>query len=304
MRAVVGAVLLALLAALIGSPVAGVVARGAARAAARPAAWLLLADTLVMAAASTILAVGLGAVVAWAVTRTDVAGRGAVAVLGPLPLLAPLGVTALAVKVVAGDVGGFGVLVAVQAVTFLPHGFVLARDALAAVEPDLETAAISLGASGVSALTRITLPLAGRRLVGAVLAVFGLALGDFATPFLLGGDYRVLSTEIYRRAVVGQGAAPLATLLLLPALLASALAAPRGVARTAAAASSAPPRRATPPALRAALFVVVHGLVLVVAATYVAVFAGAVAGAGGAARPPSSGRCRSASPWPPLLQWR
>src|SRR5438128_1202499 len=72
----------------------------------------------------------------------------------------------------------------------------------------------------------VTLALARPGLVWAALSVFVRCLSDVGNPFLIGGDFGVLTTEIYVRAARAHdlgGAAALSVPLIVPCLVAHAL---------------------------------------------------------------------------------
>ena len=79
-----------------------------------------------------------------------------------------------------------------------------------------------MGAHPGKVLSTVSLPLLIPGLAGAALLLFGYSLADLGNPLLLGGDYQVLSSEIYQTIIgmydVPKGAA-LAVILLMPALL-------------------------------------------------------------------------------------
>jgi iron(III) transport system permease protein len=159
------------------------------------------------------------------------------------PFLIPLGLVLLVGRegVLTRGLGlewsveGFAGIVAAQALNFLAPATRLLTDALAGIEASLEEAARTLGAGELATLSHVTLALARSGVIAAALGVFGLALGDFATPFVLGGGLEVLTTVIYARAVAGgdpASAATLAVILLVPCLVLWALTGARSVGGT------------------------------------------------------------------------
>ncbi|MDR2930975.1 MAG: iron ABC transporter permease [Propionibacteriaceae bacterium] len=112
-------------------------------------------------------------------------------------------------------------LVIVLAMTFTPLAYLNIRAMLENMDPSLFEAAKALGASEAYILFRVTLPMVTPALLASFLILFVEAVADLANPLVLGGDFRVLASEIYF-AVAGNGnvsaAAGLALILLLPAL--------------------------------------------------------------------------------------
>jgi iron(III) transport system permease protein len=227
-RAIGSGAAVLLLAALAAWPVAAVLLRGLlASSAAWP--WRLALDTAAVGAASTLATIALGALVAVALTRVDICGRALLwrafrwwmvipPFIGPLALLAvggPQGLLPL-----RGLRPGLGAIVAGQVIAFLPLAVALLVRALASVPVELEHAAEVLGARRLTILRRVTLGMLAPGLRRAGLAVFAVCVADVATPVLLGGDVRVLTTAIVAAAAGGDVAARTAlTLAILAALV-------------------------------------------------------------------------------------
>lgn len=117
--------------------------------------------------------------------------------------------------------GWFGVWVA-QTFAFTPIAFMIMRGVVQGVAPSLEEAAQTLRASPQQTFMTITLPLLKPGLANAFLVGFIESMADFGNPIVVGGQFSVLSTEIFF-AIVGaqydQGrAASLAWILTLFAL--------------------------------------------------------------------------------------
>ena len=93
---------------------------------------------------------------------------------------------------------------------------------LAALDPNLENAALSLGASGARVFRTVTLPLSIPGIANSALLLFASSLADFATPLVLAGHgFPVLPTQAYLQITglydLNRGAA-LSFLLLVPAV--------------------------------------------------------------------------------------
>lgn len=117
--------------------------------------------------------------------------------------------------------GWFGVWVA-QTFAFTPIAFMIMRGVVQGVAPSLEEAAQTLRASPHQTFMTVTLPLLKPGLANAFLVGFIESMADFGNPIVVGGQFSVLSTEIFF-AIVGaqydQGrAASLAWILTLFAL--------------------------------------------------------------------------------------
>lgn len=117
--------------------------------------------------------------------------------------------------------GWLGVWVA-QTFAFTPIAFMIMRGVVQGVAPSLEEAAQTLRASPHRTFMTVTLPLLKPGLANAFLVGFIESMADFGNPIVVGGQFSVLSTEIFF-AIVGaqydQGrAASLAWILTLFAL--------------------------------------------------------------------------------------
>ena len=122
--------------------------------------------------------------------------------------------------------GVFGIWLA-QLFAFTPIAFMIMRGVVQGVSPSLEEAAQTLRASRWQTFRTVTLPLLKPGLANAFLVGFIESMADFGNPIVVGGQYAVLSTEIFF-AIVGaqydQGrAASLSLVLTLFALAVFAL---------------------------------------------------------------------------------
>lgn len=243
---------------------------------------LVVLRSLLVAAVSTALTLLLGLFVAYGVTRTTMPGRRVVALLGLLPFVSPPFMVALAFILLFGNEGllgrgpgtleGLPALVVAQVLTFVPRAFVRLSRILTDIDPALEEAAENLGAPPLRTLRRITLALAAPRLASTALAIFILGMTDFANPILLGGPYRVLTTEIYTQVGMQNvgAAATLGVVLLAVCLAAYLVDACWIVAKTRAIdpSDSPPASRVTPATLRWSLFALSAGLLAILAMIY------------------------------------
>jgi putative spermidine/putrescine transport system permease protein len=80
----------------------------------------------------------------------------------------------------------------------LPYGVLTLMAALNGVNPNLERAAMSLGAGRLRTFATVTLPLTSTGVIGGFLLAFGVAIGAYATPAILGGPgTQTMATLIY-----------------------------------------------------------------------------------------------------------
>lgn len=200
-------------------------------------AWNTLALALLTAAGTTFL----GTLMALMSERGGRRWQAPLRVLALLPIVTPPFVVGLGLILLFGRAGVLnqvlessfgieptrwfygmpGVLVA-QLFAFTPIAFMIMRGVVQGVSPNLEEAALMLRADRRRAFFSITLPLLKPGLANAFLVGFIESIADFGNPIVVGGQFSVLSTDIFF-AIVGaqydQGrAASLAWVLTLFAL--------------------------------------------------------------------------------------
>jgi iron(III) transport system permease protein len=180
----------------------------------------------------------LGFIFAFAVTRTSLPKPlkwllGAVTIL---PLVSPPFTSSIALTFALGPNGIllkalgipniqlYGVLGTwiSETLTYFPIAFLTISAVLAAIDPNLEDAALSLGSSKLRTFRTITLPLSTPGLANSFLLLFASSLSDFATPLILAGhSFPVLPTQAYLQ-ITGlhdlKSGAGLSFILLIPAL--------------------------------------------------------------------------------------
>jgi len=109
----------------------------------------------------------------------------------------------------------------------LPFGILSLTTSIQGIDPSLERAAQMLGASRLSVMRHIVLPLSVPGIVSSLLIAFTMAASAYATPALLGGArFKVLATMIYEQVLFyidWPFAAVLAIALLLMMLAISCL---------------------------------------------------------------------------------
>jgi len=110
-----------------------------------------------------------------------------------------------------------GVLIA-QLLSFTPIAFLVLIGVVEGVSPSMEEASQTLRASRWQTFKTVSLPLMRPGLANAFLLGFIESMADFGNPLVLGGNYDVLSTEIFF-AIVGaqndQGKAAVLAIVLL-----------------------------------------------------------------------------------------
>ncbi len=153
--------------------------------------WRMLGNSMAIAALATVLAVGLGAMAAFALSRYVFAGREAIYTLFTLGLLFPLGVASLPLYLLLRNLdlleNPLGVAIP-EAAFSLPVTIVILRPFLRAVPAELEDAAAIDGASRLGFFWRILLPLARPALVTVAILAFVTSWNAYLLPLLVFSD--------------------------------------------------------------------------------------------------------------------
>lgn len=185
---------------------------------------------------STLVTTFFGFIFAYGMERVNIFGKKFWDIIAILPILSPPFVVAISYIMLFGNRGlitykllgtrsniyGWQGLLLVQTVTFFPYAYLLIRNVLRALSPNLEYAAQNLGGSRWQVFRRVIFPLARPGVAGAALLVAISVLADFGNPIIVAGDYSLLPTEAYMQ-IVGwynlPAAAVLATVLIIPTII-------------------------------------------------------------------------------------
>jgi iron(III) transport system permease protein len=213
-----------------------------------PALSKSLWNSLYVSVVTTLISVPLAFVFAYALTRTDIPLKGFFRGLAMAPLFAPTllyGITlvylfgrkglvttgffgffsrtlGLDPAVDIGLYGEVGIILSEIIFTF-PQAMLILSIALRATDARLYEAARALGASKPRIFLTVTLPGVKYGLLSAVFVSFILCFTDFGAPKVVGGQFNVLATDIYKQVIGQQNFAMGATVsvvLLIPTILA------------------------------------------------------------------------------------
>jgi iron(III) transport system permease protein len=135
------------------------------------------------------------------ITPPFVVGLGLILLFGRSGLVNMFMETVFGVEPSRWFYGAQGVWLA-QMFAFTPIAFLMMRGAVQVIAPTLEEAAQTLRATPIQALWTITLPLLKPALTNTFLVGFIESMADFGNPIVVGGQFAVLSTEIFF-AIVG-----------------------------------------------------------------------------------------------------
>lgn len=194
-------------------------------------------NSLFLAILVGLITTALGLCFALVVTRSGFRYKRAIRALTVLPIITPPFVIGLALILLFGLSGSVtqfvadmfgvqptrwlygmpGVLIA-QTLAFTPIAFLVLIGVVEAVSPSMEEAAQTLRANKWQTFKTVSLPLMRPGLANAFLLGFIESMADFGNPLVLGGNFDVLSTEIFF-AIVGaqydQGRAAVLAMVLL-----------------------------------------------------------------------------------------
>jgi iron(III) transport system permease protein len=202
--------------------------------------WNVVRDTVAMGLLTAAFGTLLGFIFAYTVVRCNIPFPRLFHIVTLLPTISPPFAIAIATILLFGrnglitrqilgiefalgvnDIYGLDGLVFVQVVTFFSVAYLIIRAMLERLDPAMEEAALSMGASKFHIFRTVTLPLLVPGLAGSFLLLFVEALADLGNPLLIAGNTTVLSAEIFL-AVNGefnqQKGAALSLVLLIPTL--------------------------------------------------------------------------------------
>ena len=180
-----------------------------------------LVKSLILGVSSASLCLVFGVPLAWALSRTDMPGKGLiwVSILGTFiipPYLGAVGwmllagpnagwLNRLAVVLTGAEKGPFNIysmpgLVLVTACYSFPYVFVFTKSALDLVSSEMEDAANILGCGNLRTTLAITLPLVLPAILAALILVFLEAIALFGSPALLAlpGRFHVVTTQLWQ----------------------------------------------------------------------------------------------------------
>lgn len=181
-----------------------------------------LLNTILVSLVSCAIAISLGGLMAWLVTRTNLRFRKAISTMIILPYIMPSWTLAMAWlnffknSRIGGAQGlftaltgietadwfayGFFPIVIVLGLHYAPFAYILIGGILRNMDANLEEAAVILKASRLKIFRKITIPIVLPAVLSTFLLVFSSAMSAFAVPAFLGSPvrYQVLTTQLFR----------------------------------------------------------------------------------------------------------
>ena len=227
----------------------------------RPTEWRALWGSLWIALASVALSALVGLPLAVLVTRYDFPGRRALTTILALPAVLPPLVGVVAFLFLYGESGflaravqalcrldrtpwrleGAGAILLVHAYSMYVYFYLFARAGLLALDGSMLEAAASLGAGRWRTLRRVVLPALRPALAGGALLTAMTALASFSAPYVFGGGFRVMTTQIVSTRLNGENALAMVETVSLTGLALLALVLFRGAERQVGGSKGTPP---------------------------------------------------------------
>ena len=202
-----------------------------------PALLGSLWNSLWVSGTVTLIALPLAFAFAYALTRSCMPMKSLFRGVTLIPLLAPSLLSAISLIYWFGNQGvlkdwmqdlgieqiyGAPGIVLAECIAVFPHTLMILVTGLSLSDARLYEAADAMGTSAARKFFTITLPGAKYGLISAALVTFTLVITDFGIPKVIGGNFNVLATDVFK-LVIGQQdfskGAVVAILLLAPALL-------------------------------------------------------------------------------------
>jgi len=160
-----------------------------------------LQTSLVVAAAAMVGSVVIGVLLAFGLVRARSRLGGAANVIMLIPLITPEIVTGVASLMLFKGVGlqpSLTTLMLAQTTFSISYVTVILRARVAELNPEVEQAAMDLGANRFQALRLVTLPVMWPAIMSAAILIFTIVFDDFVLAFFTSGvDPQPLSVRIY-----------------------------------------------------------------------------------------------------------
>ena len=199
-----------------------------------PALFNSALNSFEVATVSTAIVIPLAFLYAYALTRTVLPLKWLFQGISLIPIFAPsllpglslvylFGTQGFFKALIGGSIYGFKGIVIAQVFYCFPHAVLILTTALATADARLYEAADVLGASKLRVFFTVTLPGAKYGLISAAMVVFTLVITDFGIAKVIGGNFNVLATDVYKQVIGQQNfsmGAVIGMVLLAPAALA------------------------------------------------------------------------------------
>lgn len=185
--------------------------------------WEATGVTLVVSLGTAAVTVLIGVPAAWLLARTDLPGKSALKTALSMPYAIPPYIMAIgwitllnprngAINALFGlsgeaaiDIHGTWGIVMCLGLSYFPLVMLQTHSSLMGMDPSLEEAARTSGASPMRVVFTVTLPLCVPAIASGALLTFLIGMASFGVPYLVGnpGRVKVLTTAIYAAIDVG-----------------------------------------------------------------------------------------------------
>jgi iron(III) transport system permease protein len=185
--------------------------------------WSALWGSVWISFASVVLAGAIGIPVGFFFETFTFPGRRVLGALIALPAVLPPLVGVIAFLFLFGESGfiarfitaifglesspwrlqGAGAILLVHAYSMYVYFYLFVRAGLAKVDASMIEAAQVLGCNHWQTIRRVTLPLLRPQILAAALLTFMTSLGSFSAPYIFGGGFRVMTTQIVNSKLNG-----------------------------------------------------------------------------------------------------
>ena len=211
-----------------------------------PAVLKSFFNTVNISILTTIFTIVIGSVYAYGMSRCNISGKRLLKLIVLLPLFAPTMLHGISLIYLFGRKGiittGFfgkypflatdislygpvGIVIS-EIIYALPQVYLILSISLKNSDYRLYEAGKTLGSSNFKQFLTITLPSMKYALISSTIVTFILSFTDLGAPKVVGGNYNVLATDIYKQVIgqqeLGKGAV-VSILLIIPAVISFAL---------------------------------------------------------------------------------
>jgi len=190
--------------------------------------WTPLGKSFLMSIIACVIAVGVGGLLAFFITRTNIPFKKFVSTVFVFPYIMPSWSIAMfwtnffentkttiggkgllesltGICVPQGLVYGFWPTAIVLGIHYAPFAYILIGGILRNMDANLEEAATILKASRAKILGRITLPIVAPAMISTILLVFSSSISSYTVPYFLNKDGSFSSISIQLKAQITQG---------------------------------------------------------------------------------------------------
>lgn len=193
-----------------------------------------ISNTFFIAILSTLIAVTLAFLFAYALSRKNVPWKGFFRYVGMMPLFAPTMLLGIVLIYLFGNkgiltamglqiplYGKVGIIIA-ESIYCFPVATTILMVAFSAADNRLYEAADTMGTSALRKMFTITIPNVKYGLISAIFVAFTYSFTDFGAPSVVGGNFNVLATDVYKQVIGQQNfnmGAVVGMVLLFPSVL-------------------------------------------------------------------------------------